>query len=124
MTCFAAKGPRFIANDAIVGQTSAVYDFAAALNLNAESLGRLYQSYLNLDPDKEGQANLSYMLAQLELEASPVLMSLFEIFDVNSTDMLVGFDKWMLAMWNILAMSQKGKPYRDTDIDIDIDIDI
>jgi hypothetical protein len=84
-----------------------VMNLARDLRLSKKTVDYLYTAYLKLDPDDRGQIDLKMMIAQWGLEQSPLLLSLFELFDSNSVDFKTGFENWMLACWNILTMTDE-----------------
>ncbi len=77
---------------------------AKELNLSRNDVNQLYTAFLQLYPDERGQVNLKMMLAKWDFELTPVLCSLFELFDSNVVDFKTGFENWMLATWNILTL--------------------
>ena len=80
---------------------------AKDLNLSKKVVNQLYTAFLQLYPDERGQVDLKMMLVQWDFELTPVLCSLFELFDSNVVDFKTGFENWMLATWNILTLADE-----------------
>jgi hypothetical protein len=73
---------KFVPNNAIPGQTSAVLDVANALNISRKDVNKLYSAYIRLHTEGVTfKIVINYMLLAIGVAASPFNHGLFKVRD-------------------------------------------
>lgn len=96
----------FIPNNAISGQSYHILEVCRMIQISSVDLDRIWTAFLKLNPNPLGQIKIPYILVSNEIEITPLNVALFCFFDVDIKELTIGFESFLLSIWNILTLSE------------------